>query len=152
MNARGGGKARGGDGWRPAARSSLFLRGQRGERNDLLEQSLPRIPYAAQDSRSRKHWTCPRHSNLQQPSPPAPPTAPGLMEGSESPVRLSHTIRQHSLGAPAAGHGADGGPVLTVRRPANRETGALKRGVSGAAGNPEESVANPLWRKRGGLS
>lgn len=47
---------------------------------------------------------------------------------------------------------ADGGPVLTVRRPANRETGALKRGVSGAAGNPEESVANPLWRKRGGLS
>lgn len=81
---------------------------------------------------------------------PLPP--PGLMEGSESPVRLSHTIRQHSLGAPAAGHGADGGPVLTVRRPANRETGALKRGVSGAAGNPEESVANPLWRKRGGLS
>lgn len=72
------------------------------------------------------------------------------MEGSESPVRLSHTIRQHSLGAPA--QDADGGRVLTVRRPANRETGALKRGVSGAAGNPEESVANPLWRKRGGLS
>lgn len=83
---------------------------------------------------------------------PPPPQASWRAPNPRCALRLSHTIRQHSLDAPAAGHGADGGPVLTVRRPANRETGALKRGVSGAAGNPEESVANPLWRKRGGLS